>query len=507
MKRKVATGRTGKPLVGVVAFLGRGNSGDEAMFQCIYEAFSPDFDIVAVVDEMGACAGFWDWYPYTQCDRIHIGNIHYFEKPMAGLIVGGGGLGIGFGAAQALVAKSRQTPVVLAGIDHMRDYPPPSVFLSAMVEYTNLFDYVSMRSLESVQKAREDGIGVNYGADWAIKLTADTSDLVTVHPRRVVVVLREYSSHHLFSRDFYKQEVERLIISLQKEGLSPEFLPFSPEDEKFLVELAVDHLAPTHIHWWNARLVKQIIKSSGLLISVGRLHPMIYAFGAGTPCVQLQPPIKPQLNPRHFGKTLVMAEEYGIPYFYSVEETLNSVRTSRWESFHSEEKATDSRLRLEKMIDDIRSLFLSSLESGNVRQQHEGGESVAGQIVKDDLNSDYLPNSELVVLARKAVSEQDFELAEYFYQTLFSRTGYLPGHIIDYVSICIKARMFERAALAMRAFMDKGIDEKHKECFSKFLTRKELLGFMPDEVVSRLLGARGNHMLSEQSIKASRQDF
>lgn len=83
-------GKTGKPLVGVVGFLGRGNAGDEAMFQCIHEAFSPDFDIVAVVDKLGACPGFWDWYPYTHCGLVHVGDIHHFIQPMAGLIVGGG---------------------------------------------------------------------------------------------------------------------------------------------------------------------------------------------------------------------------------------------------------------------------------------------------------------------------------------------------------------------------------------------------------------------------------
>lgn len=356
MKRKVATGKTGKPLVGVVAFLGRGNSGDEAMFQCIYEAFSPDFDIVAVVDEVGARPGFWDWYPYTHCDRVHMGNIHYFEKPMAGLIVGGGGLGIGFGAGQALVARGAGTPTILAGINHTHHYPTSQSFVSATVEYMKLFDYISMRSLASVESAQKDGVEVNYGADWAMNLVADQASDIEYNSKRVTLVLREHAMSAL-DQPYYKGEVERLVRALKQDGLSPEFLPFCPEDEVFLKEVGVDKAAPAHIHWWNARRLKQIVDCSGLLISIGRLHPMIYAFASGVPCIQLQPPLKPILNARMFGKTTLMAEEMSIPYFCTIDDVVTEIRNSDWRVFHSDEKAVEAKGRLELMISDIRSLL------------------------------------------------------------------------------------------------------------------------------------------------------
>lgn len=49
----VATGKRGKPLLGVIGFLGRGNVGDEAIFQCIYEAFQDQFDIVVASTRRG----------------------------------------------------------------------------------------------------------------------------------------------------------------------------------------------------------------------------------------------------------------------------------------------------------------------------------------------------------------------------------------------------------------------------------------------------------------------
>ncbi|WP_398464751.1 hypothetical protein, partial [Tardiphaga sp.] len=62
----------------VVGFYGRGNSGDEAILQCIFEAFQDLFEIRIAVDGHGAYGGFWDWYPYTQSQVIHQTNVSHF---------------------------------------------------------------------------------------------------------------------------------------------------------------------------------------------------------------------------------------------------------------------------------------------------------------------------------------------------------------------------------------------------------------------------------------------
>lgn len=357
----MAVGRTGKPLIGVVGFLGRGNAGDEAMFQCIHEAFSPDFDIVAVVDELGARPGFWDWYPYTHCDLVHVGDIHYFMQPMAGVIVGGGGLGIGFGASQVHVAKSVGTPVILAGVDYFNHFDPSSehfeTFSSAYTDYLRLFDYIAVRSKASVKNARADGIGANYGADWALNLLSDKDPDIQHDPKRVTLVLREHGLDEQ-GRKRYRDEVIRFIGGLRQAGLRPEFLPFSPEDERFLAALELAELIPSHIHWWNARRLKQIIACSGLLVSVGRLHPTLFAFSVGVPCLQVRPPVAPPVNkPRAFGKIRDMAEKCSIPYCLSTDEALSVIAAGSWESFHSKTQAAEAKLRLAQMIDDIRALL------------------------------------------------------------------------------------------------------------------------------------------------------
>lgn len=361
MNSTISVGRTGKPNLGVLGFLGRGNAGDEAIFQCIYEAFSSDYDIVVVVDELGARPGFWDWYPYTQCSLAHIGDIHRFMQPMAGLIVGGGGLGIGFGASQVHVAKSVGTPVILAGVDYFNHFDPPSehfeTFSSAYTDYLRLFDYIAVRSKASVENAKADGIRANYGADWALNLLSDQSPDIQHDPKRITLVLREHSLDER-GREQYRDEIIHFLSGLRQAGLSPELLPFSLEDERFLDTLGIIELAPCHIHWWNARRLKQIISCSGFLVSVGRLHPTLFAFSAGVPCLQVRPPVTPPVNkPRAFGKIRDMAEECAIPYYLSMDDALSVITTDGWENFHSKTQAGEAKLRLTQMIEDIRALL------------------------------------------------------------------------------------------------------------------------------------------------------
>jgi polysaccharide pyruvyl transferase WcaK-like protein len=340
-----------------MGFYARGNCGDEALLQCAYEAFKDDFDIVLIVDEHGAREGWWDWYPYVECQRVHHSNLSFVLRKRAGLIIGGGGLGIGFGANQAVAARSVGTPTFLAGTDHTHfNANAPQLHVDAARQYMALFDHVFLRSSLSVQRASEDGIEAGYGADWAFRLPTDKSDEVTVRPDRCLVTIREWPPE-IVDQDFFVHSIRTLLSTIRAADMNPVLLPFSPEDERFMGETGIDQLAATERHWWNPRRAKQLIKSSALMLSVGRLHPTIFALAANVPTAQIIPPISADVQLGRFQKMGYMAEEFAIP-FVPVDE-VGTVLGSRSLSAESRDKVADAEHRLNAMISTIRAHLAS----------------------------------------------------------------------------------------------------------------------------------------------------
>lgn len=314
-----------RPALLVAGFFGRSNCGDEALLQVIYEQFSPHFEIIVSLDEHGATDGYWNLYPYDRCQRIHQGNLADPARSAHGMIVGGGGLPLGFVADQVLAARSAGIPIALAGTD----FPVSRLHKSdaaeeASREYLRLFDYVALRSLAAVGQARKLGHRVVHGADWALRLTTDEDANVRPAPERALVVLREFP---LAAISFhYIEEITRLLESLKEAGFVPTLLPFCAEDDRFARALGFELVAPTERHWWNARRVKQLVASSGLVVSVGRLHPMIFAAGTQTPVIQLCPPLSEDVDSRSFSKISAMSAEFGVDYLPTVTAIGNHIR-------------------------------------------------------------------------------------------------------------------------------------------------------------------------------------
>ena len=347
--------RPRRPALLVAGFWARSNCGDEALLQVIYEQFSPRFDIIISLDEHGATDGYWDLYPYDRCQRIHQGNLADPARTCRGMIVGGGGLPLGFVADQVYAARSAGVPIALAGTD----LPASRIHSDNLAdracrEYLDLFDFVALRSSTAVNQAHHIGKRVTYGADWALRLPNDESEDVRPDPKRALVVLREYPmaavSYH------YVKEVTRLIEILRRDGFAPTLLPFCIEDDRFANMLGLDLIAPTERHWWNARRVKQLIASSGLIVSVGRLHPVIFAATTRTPVIQLCPPLAEGIDPRTFPKIASMSDELGVDYLPTVDSVDDHIRGNLCRP-SGQRQLTAAQARLNEMIIQLQNLF------------------------------------------------------------------------------------------------------------------------------------------------------
>jgi len=309
-----------RPSLVVGGFLGRGNCGDEAIFQVIHETFAPRFDIVASVDEHGAHRGFWDWYPYTKSKIVHQNNLACVsaQPRVAGMLVGGGGLPCGFVADQVHAARLAGVPTAFAGVDLA--LPRAVANPAALGDYLRLFDYVGVRNEGSVRQLAALGLNAEHGADWALRLVNDRSPEFRLAPKRVALVARELPLERIGWG--YLDALKRLVDGLRALGAEPFWLPFCPEDERFLRELALDRLAPMERCWWNARRMKQVVGSSGALVSIGRLHPLIFAASTRTPVLSLTPPLGLNEAASIPGKLLLQCAELGIAQAASVDEVL-----------------------------------------------------------------------------------------------------------------------------------------------------------------------------------------
>lgn len=313
-----------RPTLILSGFFGRGNCGDEALLQAQFEQFSAEYEIVVSVDERGAYDGFWNWYPYDQCRIVHQGNLGVVtEEQVVGLHVGGGGLPHGFNAAQVVRARSYDKPTFLSGVDAAA--PVSSTAAAAVASYLSLFEFVSVRSAGSFATMRSLAPACHLGADWALALPTDGPQPV---PRSgsAVLTIREFPPELLSSA--YQQSLVGLVAVLNDRYERVVLLPFCPEDERFLDHLPATDGLSREIHWWNPRRVQREIAAAEVVISIGRLHPLIFAANVAVPVAFAEPLAGDPRWPLCL-KARQLCEEHGWPYFPAIDDLGSHLREQK----------------------------------------------------------------------------------------------------------------------------------------------------------------------------------
>jgi hypothetical protein len=270
-----------------------------------------------------------------------------------GFLVGGGGLSMGFSAIHAFAARSKEMRTGLVGVDLWTPYEEPSLQRRALRTWLDMFDVVAPRTAPGEQIAASLGRRALHGADWALRLDTDDSPDVVDDLRRALVVLREDSHDNL--PETYAGDIELLLEGIVAEGYEPHFLPFSPGDEEWLKVTGLAGRIPTINCWWNAKRLKQIIASSGVTISVGRLHPCIFGAGTGRIVANVPPP---HWIGKYDGMAKVrdMSQELGIPYFQDFSSLLEALSAG---TLHPADPAlvSQAKERLEGVCDLLHGLF------------------------------------------------------------------------------------------------------------------------------------------------------
>jgi hypothetical protein len=216
-----------------------------------------------------------------------------------------------------------------------------------------MFDRVAPRTAEGAERANVAGVKALHGADWALRLPADESPEVVYDPKRALIVIRE-DEVALLPPD-YAPRIHAFVDAVAAAGYSPVLLPFAPEDERFATAIGLDDKLPTERQWWNPRRLKQVICSSGITLSIGRLHPIIFAATGDRPVAAATPPHWEGVNDG-MHKIEVMGSELGIACYGSVEQLAvavaeGSVRPADpW-------LVNEAQRRLDFVLDSLHGLF------------------------------------------------------------------------------------------------------------------------------------------------------
>lgn len=304
-----AAPRSPRPTLVLSGFFGRGNCGDEALLQAQYERLADRYDIVISVDERGACDGFWDRYPYDRCRIVHQANLSVLAEPeVIGIHVGGGGLPHGFNAAQVVHARSLGKPAFITGVDCQ---PPRTAAAAAAVRrYYELFDFVSVRSAGAWETMTTLATDCHHGADWALGMPT-AGPLAGRASGTVALVLREFPVGWISAG--YVAMVTELLDALARRYDRVLLLPFCPEDDRFLEHLPPARRLPRVGRWWEPRGMQGEIAAAELVVSVGRLHPLVFAANVGTPALFVEPLAgDPRWPPS--GKARQLCAEHGWRY-------------------------------------------------------------------------------------------------------------------------------------------------------------------------------------------------
>ena len=153
----------------------------------------------------------------------------------------------------------------------------------------------------------------------------------------------------------YREQIRRLLAALWAVGLVPVLLPFAPEDERLLEELGLGRLAPVERCWWNARRLKQLSARSGLTLSIGRLHPMIFAAPTGRPVMTVGRPTI-TAGRRADGKLRHMAADLGVDLHDTVAEAVLAIEAGQIRPADAD-KVAAAKARLDAQADDLRRFF------------------------------------------------------------------------------------------------------------------------------------------------------
>jgi polysaccharide pyruvyl transferase WcaK-like protein len=270
-------------------FFGHGNAGDEAIAQALDFYLRRPFDNVEL-----------SFSTSMSPDQAHIvtkENPFYRDRPLISVydletvkepdifLVGGGDLAASYGVQQAEVVREQSRCRLLARIGTSAK----DTFLRGGEKSINhvratlqLFDYVSVRDRSSFDVMSALQVEAHCGADLAIDTRPDRKAKIPDQPY-VVVVVREVREKDQERQTQIAVEVVEAVRREYEDNFI--LLPFCAADREFAkhVSAACGNAVVYEDAGYDPAKLAQVIAHAHYVVSVGRLHPLVFSVGNRVP--------------------------------------------------------------------------------------------------------------------------------------------------------------------------------------------------------------------------------
>ena len=271
-----------------VGFYGHGNAGDEATARSIDRYLKKPFHNVELLfsTEMSPelAENVNEINPfYKKRNVISVYDMETIKEPDI-ILVGGGDLSAIYGMTQVVKAmeSNRASLIARIGTSAKDDFIKGGDKSVDLVRSSlNIFDYMSVRDRASYDVVGSMGIKVHLGADLAMDypLIKFTKKLEKPY---VALAVREVRDG-----DVSKQIkiVDTLLSSLKREIRNVLVLPFCEADQRFVKSgPSRSDINVIENVWKEPGNLAYIIANAEYVVSVGRLHPLVFSVGNRVPC-------------------------------------------------------------------------------------------------------------------------------------------------------------------------------------------------------------------------------
>lgn len=255
-------------------FYGAGNSGDEAMLRNFVYNIRKRYEdcMILVATDKKQSFICKDVYFISSEDRSQLEETDVY-------VLGGGDLPPAFGSQLLIHAKKANNKCIMMGVS-INDLWMDENLRTIHVDLLKLFDVIYVRDVKSSENLKVLGIEHRLGTDIAFDLPTQPIEF-TKSDKHVSLCIREVRREHQESMMSLSDKVVRHLLN---EGYTITLLPFCYEDKlHYEGFMKIDPKRVKQVWTLNPEQHKHVIANSDFVISIGRLHPLIYATSTATP--------------------------------------------------------------------------------------------------------------------------------------------------------------------------------------------------------------------------------